>query len=64
MVIVSEADWLERSRSFDEGERWKPRAKYDNLGHLLADFAENVGFRDDDFRRPGADVRPLGSDIE
>ena len=67
VMIVSEADW--RSRQAPEqdttpGETaWNPRDRYDNLGELLVHFAREVGFRDDDFVRPGSNDRPLGADF-
>jgi prevent-host-death family protein len=52
VVIVSEAEWE------------KHRPKYANLGELLVDFADRVGFDEDMFDRSGfKQTRPLGSDF-
>ena len=64
VVIVSEEEWRRRETrgSVDTEEPvWTPKAEYKGLGDLLADFAEQVGFRQDDFVKVGVDTRPLGS---
>ena len=49
VVIVAETEWNNRPR------------KYANLGELLAEFAERVGFDEDMFDRSGLkQTRPLG----
>lgn len=54
VIIVSEAEW----------ERSRPPKKPANLGELLADFAEQVGFEEGDFDRSWyKDDRPLGSEF-
>lgn len=52
VVIVSEAEWAKRPKSAS------------TLGHLLADFAERVGFDEDLFDEPRVkQERPYGSDF-
>ena len=64
-MIVSEADWAKLQPVKDEEGRelWKPREHYNNLGELIVDFAENVGFQEDDFQRIEWSSRPLGADF-
>jgi prevent-host-death family protein len=66
VVIVSEEAWRARHPSPKPGvdePTWQPRERYDNLGELIAHFARDVGFREEDFMRPGANERPLGADF-
>lgn len=63
VMIVSEEDWTAGAHRGLNREMWKPREHYDSLGELLADFAEKVGFRDEDFVRVGQTTRPLGADV-
>lgn len=52
VVIVSEAEWAKRPKSAP------------TLGHLLADFAERVGFDEGLFDEPRVtQSRPYGSDF-
>ena len=52
VVIISEAEWSKRPRSAV------------TLGELLANFAFEHGFREDDFERPWVrPSRPLGADF-
>lgn len=62
VVVVSEQEW-QSARSASEPAAWTPRESYESLGSLLADFAEQRGFRDEDFDRSwtdgnAADVEP------
>jgi prevent-host-death family protein len=53
VVIVSEAQWMERP------------ARAATLGELLASFAERVGFDEELFSEPIAgQERPLGSELQ
>lgn len=66
VVIVSEAEWQSRRAAEPEShgeELWQPRERYEDLGQLLAHFARDVGFREEDFVRVGKNDRPLGADF-
>ena len=54
VVMVAESDYVAP----------KPKPKHASLGALLADYARNVGFSEDDFgKEPIRQRRPLGSDF-
>ena len=57
VVIVSEAEWR-GSRAEATREPWMPTEVYSSLGELIADFAQNVGFREEDFDRSWTETDP------